>query len=357
MIYFDNAKTTQPAPEIVDFIKNDVINFYGATNSIHAFSQKIKTKIEQARKNIAGLINVFPQNLYFTSGGTEANNIAILGVIDENNIKTAICSPLEHFSILKPLQQLENKNKIKIIYLELDEFNNPKLDELDKILHENTNSLLSISHSNYLIGNILPIKKVGKLCKKHNAIFHCDMAQTMGYLNLDFQKFNVNIATASAHKFHGFAGAGLIYISDNIKISPITWGENNEYGMRAGTENFIGIIGMAEALKIAYKDIKKHQQKIIADTIYLKNKLYENIPNISFNTDIRDEKLHKILNVTFHNIKNSELLIMKLDIKGIAVSKGNFLDKNVDKSIRFSLSRFNNKNEIDYCIRQIKNNN
>lgn len=353
MIYFDNAKTTRPEPEMINVIKNDVMDFYGSTSSIHSFSQKIKTKTEDARKNISYLINVFPHNLYFTSGGTEANNIAIIGAIKINNIKTVICSPLEHLSIIKPFQQLEKQNKIQIIYLELDQFNNPKLDELENVLSQNKNSLLSISHSNYLTGNILSIKKVGKLCKKYNAIFHCDMVQTMGYLDLDFRKIDVDIATASAHKFHGFAGVGLIYIADNVKVIPIVWGENNEYGMRAGTENFIGIISMSEALKTVYADIKKHQQKIISNTVYLKTKLSENIPNITFNTDIRKDKIHKILNVTFDKIKSSELLAMKLDIKGIAVSKGNFIHNNIDKSIRFSLSRFNNKSEIDYCVKTI----
>ncbi len=353
MIYFDNAKTSRPEPEMINIIKNDVMDFYGSTSPIHSFSQKIKAKIEEARKNISYLINVFPHNLYFTSGGTEANNIAIRGAIEANNIKTVICSPLEHLSIIKPFQQLEKQNKIQIIYLKLDKFNNPKLDKLENVLSENENSLLSISHSNHLTGNILPIKKIGKLCKKHNAIFHCDMAQTMGYLDLDFQKIDVDIATASAHKFHGFAGVGLIYIADKVKVIPIVWGENNEYGMRAGTENFIGIISMSEALKIAYVDIKKHQQKIISNTIYLKSKLSENIPNITFNTDIRKDKIHKILNVTFDKIKSSELFVMKLDIKGIAVSKGNFIDNNIDKSIRFSLSKFNEKSEIDYCVKTI----
>jgi len=353
MIYFDNSKTTQPEPEMINFIKNDIMNFYGSTNSVHSFSQKMKAKIEEARKNISILINVFPHNLYFTSGGTEANNIAILGAIKSNKIKTVICSPLEHFSIIKPFEYLEKQGIIKIIYLKLDEYNNPKLDELENILAENKESLLSISHSNYLTGNILPIKKVGKLCKKHDAIFHCDMAQTMGYLNIDFQKFDVDIATASAHKFHGFAGVGLIYIADNTKVIPIVWGEDNEYGMRAGSENFMGIISMSEALKIAYEDIEKYQQKIISNTIYLKNKLSENISDITFNTDIRDEKLHKILNVTFDKIKSSELMIMKLDVRGIAVSKGGFKNNNIDKSIRFSLSKFNNKQEIDYCVKAI----
>ncbi len=350
MIYFDNAQTTKPTKELVEYIKTDLSNFYGSTCSVHEVSQKTKVKIEQARKDIAKLINVISSNIFFTSGATEANNLAIFGAVSKNNIKTVICSPIEHLSILNPLKVLEEQQIIKIIYLKLDSFHNINIKDLETILLENKNSLLSISHSNHLTGNILPIKKIGKLCKQNNVIFHCDMAQTMGHLNLDFSKFNVDIATATAHKFHGFSGAGFIYLSNNIEINSTILGEQQEYGVRAGSENLFGIITMAKALKLAYKEINNNQKKIRELSNYLEIKLSENFSNIVYNSDIREGKLHKILNVKFPSIKDINILIMKLDINGIAVSKGDIKKLDINKSVRFSFSKFNTKKEVDYCI-------
>ena len=216
-IFFDNISTTQLAREVVSSMNISIKKFYGTTNSIHNFSRKMQVEIESCRKKISELLNILPANLFFTSSGTEANNIAIQGTIRKNKIKTVITSKLEHESVLQTLFYLEKQNIIKIYFVELDKAFNIKFDSLELLLTQNQNSFVSFSHADFFVGNYIAINKISNLCKKHKAIFHSDMALTIGYLKNNLQMLNIDIATASAHKFHGPKGIGFIYLSPKIK--------------------------------------------------------------------------------------------------------------------------------------------
>lgn len=349
MVYFDNAGTTPPAPEVVKLVTEKLSTTWGQTTCEHWFSQKSIAEIEKARNSISQNINSLPENIFFTSGATEANNLVISSVCKSAEIQDVICSPLEHLSILKPLQFFEKEGLIKIQFLELDKFNNPKIEHLQKILSKNEKSFLAISHANHLTGNFIPVKKFAKICQKFNAKFLLDISQTCGYSTIDLQTFDVDFATASAHKFHGFAGAGFLFAKNKSEIKPQILGESMEYGIRAGHQNTLNTTAMAKALEITTENLDKNQKHIQQLTNSLKKLLSENFENIIFNTDIRENKLHKILNFSLPSIKKSKLLVQKLDLYNFAVSEGGF-----EKSLRISFSRENTEKEIFKFVETLK---
>ena len=352
-IFFDNISTTQLAPEVISSMNISINKFYGTTTSIHGFSRKMQVEIESCRRKISELLNILPENLFFTSSGTEANNIAILGTIRKNKIKTVITSKLEHESVLQTLFYLEKQNIIKIYFVELAQTFNIKLDSLELLLTQNKNSFVSFSHTDFFVGNYIAINKISKLCEKYNAIFHSDMALSIGYLKNDLQMLNIDIATASAHKFHGPKGIGFIYIKPKINISPIIFGENQEFGLKSGTENIYGIVGMTKALIIAEKNMEKDRNKIIMLKNYFISRIFsqkELFKSIEFISNTEKNNIGRIINIKFHSISSSEKMLMKLDNKKIACSTGNNKYLKTDKSIKFSFSKYNTKAEINYCI-------
>jgi len=370
-VYLDNAATTQIAPEVIDYMSDLMRNDYANPSSIHHGGRKSRIIIENARKTVSGFLNTSPGNIFFTSGGTEADNMAIRCGILDNNITHAITSSISHKAVIYPLEELKEKNHISLDYIKLDSNGRVDLNHLDTLLKNNDRTFVSIMHANNEIGTIQPIVEIGEICKKYNAVFHCDTVQTMAHYPIDLQKLNVDFITGSAHKFHGPKGVGFIYISDNINIKPFISGGSQERNMRAGTENVHSIAGLAKAMELSYLNMEKDKIYISEIKKYMIDQLSKNIKDIKFNANCTDfeSSLFKILSVSFPKISESEMLLFNLDIHGISCSGGSacsagnmsgshVLDevcKDNDRTgVRFSFSRYNTKAEIDYTIQKIK---
>ena len=370
-VYLDNAATTQIAPEVIDYMSDLMRNDYANPSSIHHGGRKSRIIIENARKTVSGFLNTSPGNIFFTSGGTEADNMAIRCGILDNNITHAITSSISHKAVIYPLEELKEKNHISLDYIKLDSNGRVDLNHLNTLLKNNDRTFVSIMHANNEIGTIQPIFEIGEICKKYNAVFHCDTVQTMAHYPIDLQKLNVDFITGSAHKFHGPKGVGFIYISDNINIKPFISGGSQERNMRAGTENVHSIAGLAKAMELSYSNMVKDKIYISEIKKYMIDQLSKNIKDIKFNANCTDfeSSLFKILSVSFPKISESEMLLFNLDIHGISCSGGSacsagnmsgshVLDevcKDTNRTgVRFSFSRYNTKAEIDYTIQKIK---
>lgn len=368
-VYFDNAATTPMDKEVVEAMLPVMTEHFGNPSSIHAWGRQTRAMIEQARKTVARLMNCSPSEIFFTSGGTEADNMAIRCTIEGMQLKHAISSPLEHHAVLHTLETLADKGLIKLSMVKLTENGKIDLDDLENLLKNNDRSFVSLMHANNEIGNLLPIKKVAEMCKKYNAIFHSDTVQTVGHYNIDLKDIPVHFINGAAHKFHGPKGIGFIYVNSEIHVAPLIFGGAQERNMRGGTENVYGIIGLAKAMEIAYNDLKKHQDYIQGLKSYMIQKLKANLPGVVFNGDAEGDSLYTVLNVCLPETDNAEMLVFNLDINGIAASAGSACSSgsNVGShvlraigtdmsrpSVRFSFSKYNTKEEIDYTVTKLK---
>jgi cysteine desulfurase len=367
-IYFDNAATTPIDKEVVDVMMPILTEQFGNPSSIHTHGRKTRAIIENARKSVAKLLNCTPAEIFFTSGGTEADNMAIIGSVDDLGIKHVITSSIEHHAVGHTLEHLEKQGKIKLSYVNLLDNGDVDLKHLEELLSNNSRSLVSLMHANNEIGNLLPLEAVGELCKKYDAIFHSDTVQTMGHYKHDLQNLNVHFITCAAHKFHGPKGIGFLYVNHQVKIKPFIYGGSQERNMRGGTENVYGIAGLAKALEIAYEHMEEHQKQIQGIKDYFINKLKETIPGVTFNGNSGGKSLYTVLNVLFPKTENAEMLLFNLDIAGISASGGSACTSGsnqgshvlrgikVDQerpSIRFSFSKYNTKEEVDYTVEKL----
>ena len=370
-VFFDNAATTPMAPEVIDVMTDIMKNYYGNPSSQHSFGRATRNIIETSRKKIANFLNTSPGNIFFTSGGTEADNMAIKCGIKDHNITHAITSKLSHHAVLHPLEELEKSGVIKLSYVEVNEKGQVSLSNLKELLESNPRTFVSILHANNEIGTIQDITAIGDICKEHNAIFHSDTVQTMAHYSYDLQKINVDFIAASAHKFHGPKGIGFVYISDNIKISPLLTGGSQERNMRAGTENLIGIAAISHAMEMAYEKMEEETEYIKGIKYHMIAELKKHIPQVKFNgmCDDIDNSLYTVLSCSFPETPMAEMLLFNLDIKGIACSGGSACTSGSNKgshviqelnpnskrpSVRFSFSKYNTKEEVDYVVDVLK---
>lgn len=368
-IYLDNAATTAIDREVLEVMKNSMEFQFGNPSSIHAHGREVRTLIENARKSIAKLLNTSPSEIFFTSGGTEADNMAINCAINDYGITHAITSKIEHHAVLHTLEVLEQNGKIKLSYVDLDEHGHVQLTHLEKLLASNERSFVSLMHANNELGNLLDLEKAGLICEKYNAIFHCDTVQTIGHYKHDLSKLKVHFITCAAHKLHGPKGVGFLYINKDIKIKPMIHGGAQERNMRGGTENVYGIVGLAKALEIAYAELDEHQAYIQGLKSYMIDQLKSSIPGIDFNGDIKPENsLYTVLNVSFPASEMGEMLLFSLDIAGISASGGSACSSgsNVGShvltaigadskraAVRFSFSKYNTKEEVDLVVQKL----
>ena len=370
-VFFDNAATTPMAPEVIDVMSDIMKNHYGNPSSQHSFGRATRSIIETSRKKIANFLNTSPGNIFFTSGGTEADNMAIKCGIKDHNITHAITSKLSHHAVLHPLEELEKSGVIKLSYVEVNEKGQVSLSNLKELLDSHPRTFVSILHANNEIGTIQDITAIGDICKEHNAIFHSDTVQTMAHYRYDLQKINVDFIAASAHKFHGPKGIGFVYISDNIKISPLLCGGSQERNMRAGTENLIGIAAISHAMEMAYEKMEEETEYIKGIKSHMIAELKKHIPQVKFNgmCDDIDNSLYTVLSCSFPETPMAEMLLFNLDIKGIACSGGSACTSGSNKgshviqeinpnskrpSVRFSFSKYNTKEEVDYVVDVLK---
>ncbi len=370
-VFFDNAATTPMAPEVIDVMTDIMKNHYGNPSSQHSFGRATRSIIETSRKKIANFLNTSPGNIFFTSGGTEADNMAIKCGIKDHNITHAITSKLSHHAVLHPLEELEKSGVIKLSYVEVNEKGQVSLSNLKELLESHPRTFVSILHANNEIGTIQDITAIGDICKEHNAIFHSDTVQTMAHYRYDLQKINIDFIAASAHKFHGPKGIGFVYISDNIKISPLLSGGSQERNMRAGTENLIGIAAISHAMEMAYEKMEEETEYIKVIKSHMIAELKKHIPQVKFNgmCDDIDNSLYTVLSCSFPETPMAEMLLFNLDIKGIACSGGSACTSGSNKgshviqeinpnskrpSVRFSFSKYNTKEEVDYVVDVLK---
>ena len=261
-IYFDNAATTAIDPEVIQEMMQVMQDSYGNTSSIHAHGREVRTLIEKARRTVANFLHVSPAEIFFTSGGTEADNTAIRRGIIDHDITHAISSPLEHHAVLHCLEELEKSDKIKLTLLQVDKKGNVDLEQLESLLKDSPRTFVSLMHANNEIGTLLDIERVSEICQKYNALFHCDTVQTIGHYPHDLSKIHIDFITCAAHKLHGPKGIGFLYVNHNVKINPFIYGGAQERNMRGGTENVYGIVGLAKALEIALANLEKDRAYI-----------------------------------------------------------------------------------------------
>ena len=370
-VYLDNAATTPIAPEIVDMMSEMMKKNFANPSSLHSFGRESKIIIEAARKKIAKTLNTSPGSIFFTSGGTEADNMAINCSIRDHSITHAITSKISHHAVLYPLMDLQKKGLIKLSFVDIDENGIVSLSHLKSLLNDSPRAFVSIMHANNEIGTIQDLKKIGQICKKYGAIFHSDTVQTIGHYKFDMQELNVDFMAASAHKFHGPKGIGFIYISENIRVDSFIRGGTQERNMRAGTENIYGIAALAMAVEIAYANLDKEMQYIKSLKRYMIDKLQNEIKDVQFYgncTDIQNS-LYTVLSCHFPNTEISEMLLFNLDILGVACSGGSACSSGGSKSshvlseilsdskrpgVRFSFSKYNTKEDIDYAVSKLK---
>jgi len=370
-VYLDNAATTPLSAEVLDAMMPYLTDHFGNPSSSHAFGRKTKTVIEQSRRTIARLLNCAPSEIFFTSGGTEADNLAMHVALNDLDCKHIITSPIEHSAVLKAAQKLSELGLVKLSLVKLDESGKINLQHLEQLLASNAKTYVTLMHANNEIGNVLPLEEVSEICKKYNAVFHSDTVQTMGHYAFDLQKLQIHFLNASAHKFHGPKGVGFIYVNRAVKANPDIVGGGQERGLRGGTENLYGIVGMAKALEVCYRDLEEHQQHIRSLKEYMASEMEQAFPDIIFNGDSRNkESLYTVLNVTFPETKNADMLLFLLDLEGVACSGGSACSSGATKgshvldaigalrsgraSIRFSFSRMTTKDEIDFALVKIK---
>tara|TARA_S200000501_G_scaffold268227_1_gene251952 strand:+ start:1059 stop:2195 length:1137 start_codon:yes stop_codon:yes gene_type:complete len=370
-VYLDNAATTRVDPNVVVVMTDCLRKNYGNPSSIHSFGRKSRALIENSRRKIAKLINASPSEIFFTSGGTEADNMAIRGAVKDAGVKNIITSKIEHPAVLNTVINLEKQNKINLHYVKLTDLGEIDLLDLENLLKNKKKCLVSLMHANNEIGNLLPIEKVSKLCTKYNALFHCDTVQTIAHLPIDVKKNPLDFLVCSAHKFHGPKGVGFLYVNSNINITPLIHGGSQEKNMRGGTEYVYGIVGLSTAMDIAFSKMSLHHVHILKLKEHMIKSLKNSIPKISFNglsSDI-SKSLYTVLSVSIPKFKNSDLLLLNLDLFGIACSGGSACSsgssklshvileinkKNDNVVVRFSFCKYNTIEEIDYVVEKLR---
>ena len=370
-VYLDNAATTRVDPNVVVVMTDCLRKNYGNPSSIHSFGRKSRALIEKSRRKIASLINALPSEIYFTSGGTEADNMALRGAVRDAGVKNIITSKIEHPAVLNTAINLQKQGLISLHYVKLDDCGQVDILNLEFLLKKYKNTLVSLMHANNEIGNLLPIDKVSKLCNKHGALFHCDTVQTLAHLPIDVKKTPVDFIVCSAHKFHGPKGVGFLYVNNKINITPLIHGGSQEKNMRGGTEYVYGIIGLAKAMEIAFSKMSLHHDHILKLKKHMILKLNNLLPKVKFNGHSGDlsKSLYTVLSLSIPKFNNSDLLLFNLDLFGVACSGGSACSSGSSKLshviseistkeenivVRFSFSKYNTTEEIDYVVDKLK---
>ena len=369
-IYFDNNATTRVDDEVVEAMLPFFTENYGnASSKLHAFGWQAEAAVDKAKEQVAAFINCEPGELIFTSGATESVNLAIKGIFEAYKTKGnhIITVKTEHQAVLDVCAHLEKQGAI-VTYLNVDKEGVIDLEELQNAITDKT-VLICVMAANNETGVLQDIEKTGQICAERKIIFFTDATQYIGKMRCDVIEQNIHCMAFSAHKFHGPKGVGFLYINRRIKINPFITGGAQERNMRGGTENVYGIVGLAKALEIAYRDLEHDRKHMTGLKNYMAERLRSEIPGISFNGDISEGNLFTVLNVSFPPSDMSEMMLFNLDIAGIAASGGSAcssgsnvgshvlkaMNVSPDRpAVRFSFSRFNTRDEVDYRVEKLK---
>jgi cysteine desulfurase len=368
-IYLDNAATTQTSDKVLKAMLPYYARSYGNPSSIYDFGEKNKKSIMKSREVIAKSLHAKTDEIYFTSGGSESDNWALDIAVNKNKLgkKHIITSKIEHHAILNTCKNLEKQN-VAITYLNVDEYGRINLEQLKKSITPYT-KMISIMFANNEIGTIEPIKEIGKIAREKNIIFHTDAVQAFGHIPIDVDECNIDMLSASAHKLNGPKGVGILYVREQIEISPFIFGGGQEKGKRAGTENVPGIVGFGEAAKIAMERMEQRSKKEIMLRDYLTRRILREIPFTRINGS-KKYRLPNNVNVSFQFIEGDNLLVM-LDMAGICASVGSACssgskspshvlnaiglpDEVAYGTLRMTLSEQNTFEELDYVVDTLK---
>ena len=369
LIYLDNAATTETAQEAVDAMLPYFTEYYGNASSIYSLGAESKKAMTEAREEIAGSIGASAQEIYFTAGGSESDNWALVAAAEayESKGKHIITSKIEHHAILHTCEYLE-KRGFSITYIDVDENGVLKLDELKKAIRPDT-ILISVMFANNEIGTIQPIKEIGEIAREHGILFHTDAVQAYGHVQTRVDELPIDMMSASGHKINGPKGIGFLYIRKGVKIRSFVHGGAQERSRRAGTENIPGIVGLAAAVKKNFANMEERTRKETELRDYLIERIEKEIPYCRLNGH-RTDRLPNNVNFSFQFIEGESLLIM-LDMKGICASSGSActsgsLDPShvllaiglpheiAHGSLRMTLSEENTKEEIDFVADELK---
>lgn len=322
-VYLDNAATTPLAPEVAEAMIPVLQSEFGNPSSTHFYGRQTKALIETARRSIASWLKCSPAEIIFTSGGTEADNMALYTAVHQLGVKRIISTVIEHHAVGHTIEHLEKNDGIEAVWLSVDQQGHIDLTELANYLADGTPTIVSLMHANNEIGTLIPIKEISELCKKHQAYFHSDTVQTMAHYAFDLSDLDIDFITCAAHKFHGPKGVGFLYVNKRIKPSSLIQGGAQERGLRGGTENVPGIVGLATALNLANEHMAEHQAHVQGLKSYMIERLQAVFPDIAFHGDITPAgSLYTVLNVCLPKTAKSGMLLFTLDLKGIACSGG-----------------------------------
>ena len=365
-IYFDNAATTPLAPEVLEAMMPYLTEKFGNPSSIYSYGRETRLAIEQARKSVAKNLGAKPAEIFFTSGGTESSNTVLNAAINDLGCKHIISSPIEHHATLHTVTHLAKLHNLKLSFVQILPNGHIDMDHLAALLAATTEkTIVTIMHANNEIGNMIDIAAVGQLCKQYHAYFHSDTVQTVGHFPFELSQLPVDFITGAGHKFHGPKGVGILYINENVKISPLVHGGSQERNMRAGTENLYGIVGFAKALELATEKHEEERAYIQSLKQYLHDQLIAKIPSVSFNGDPFGRSLYNLLSVNFPKNEKTEMILFNLDMHHVCASGGsacssgaqqgshviNALNKGSEiVTVRFSFSKQNTIAEIDQVV-------
>jgi cysteine desulfurase len=369
-VYFDNAATTPIAPEVVEAMLPVLKEQYGNPSSIHAEGRGVRALVEKARKMVAQCIGASTAEIFFTSGGTESNNMAIKCAVRDLGVQRIISSPLEHHCGLHTIERLAEEG-VEVVWLPVNRLGQVDLEALTTALQSalGKKTLVSLMHANNEIGTMIDLAAVSALCQAHGALLHSDTVQTVGHFPVDVQKTLIHFLSGAAHKFHGPKGVGFIYINANTPIHPFIDGGSQERNMRGGTENVYGIVGLAKALEMSCQHMEAEAEHIRGIRQYMYERLNDSFDDLQFNGDYNGHALYTVLNVAFPPSPKNDLLLFSLDIAGISASGGSACSSGTEKgshvleaigaspdrkSIRFSFSRYNTRADVDFAIEKMK---
>ena len=366
--YFDNSATTKVRKEVLDKMFPYFMLEYGNPSSLYKLGRTARVAVEEARRNVANLINCDKNEIYFTSGGTESDNTALKGImnLDKNNGKHLITTKIEHPAILNTCRTLE-ENGFKVTYLNVDKEGVINIEELNNSITEET-VLISIMFANNEIGSIQPIEEIGKIAKKRGIIFHTDAVQACGNIDIDVKKLNIDMLSLSGHKIGAPKGIGALYVNKNIEFKNLVDGGHQEKDKRAGTENVPGMVGLGEACRLTKNDMENHINKLKTLRDYYFEKIKENILDVKINGSI-EHRLPGNANTSFKGINGGELL-MKLDEKGICASAGSacssgssmpshvltaigLTSEYLEGTLRVTFGDENTKEDVEYLVESL----
>ena len=373
-IYLDNAATTQIRDEVISKMSEVLKSNYGNASSTHGFGRSSKSIIESCRKRIASHINALPSEIIFTSGGTEADNLVLRSAVKDLKVTHLITSKIEHHAVLHTVEQLVIDYGVKVSYVNVLETGCIDYSHLETLLKSTKKTLVSLMHINNEIGTILDIQKVADLCQANNVLFHSDTVQSVGHYHIDVKETPIDFLVASAHKFHGPKGIGFTFIRKNSGLKSLITGGTQERGIRAGTESIHDIVGLDESLALSYQFLEVENAQVRDLKSYFISELTTHIPGIKFNGACSDSEIstYTLVNICLPvSATSAPMFLFQLDLKGIACSKGSACQSGSGKgshvlaeilkeedmkrpSIRFSLSIYNTKKEVQSVVSILK---